>query len=153
MALPAKLLRWGSHHHFQRPRHSRYGVRTRSQRQERVCFPPFLVPIHSLPCALTDHPPFHSLPVLCPGHDQLPKQRGIITYRLSPNRLRPLAGTAHAAVFNTFRRSKNQFLYVVPPFVLAYWALTWAEERYVDPRCDRGARRSWRLTAGPGMSS
>lgn len=41
----------------------------------------------------------------------------------------PLAGARHAAIFNTFRRSKNQFLYVVPPFVLAYMALKWAEER------------------------
>jgi ubiquinol-cytochrome c reductase subunit 8 len=39
---------------------------------------------------------------------------------------------AHAyynAVFNTFRRSRNQFLYVVPPFVAAYFVLDWAEKK------------------------
>jgi ubiquinol-cytochrome c reductase subunit 8 len=69
------------------------------------------------------------MPVLCPGHPQLPPQRGIITYRLSPNRLAPLAGAGHAAIFNTFRRSRAQFWYVVPPFVVAYLAMKWAGER------------------------
>ncbi|ETN41563.1 uncharacterized protein HMPREF1541_03499 [Cyphellophora europaea CBS 101466] len=69
------------------------------------------------------------MPVLCPGHPQLPSQRGIITYRLSANRLNPLAGTAHAAVFNTFRRCAGQVWYVVPPFVVAYLTMKWAEER------------------------
>jgi hypothetical protein len=73
--------------------------------------------------------PTHSLPVLCPGHPQLPQQRGIITYRLSPNQLRPLAGAGHAAVFNTARRTGAQVWYVLPPFVVAWWALKWAEER------------------------
>lgn len=41
---------------------------------------------------------------------------------------------AHAyynAIFNTFRRSKNQVLYVVPPFVIAYFLMDWAEQRYI----------------------
>lgn len=61
----------------------------------------------------------------------LPKQKGVVTYSLSPNRQQPLAHTAYNAIFNTARRSRNQFLYVVPPFVLAYLLMTWAEDRYV----------------------
>lgn len=58
-------------------------------------------------------------------------QRGIITYGRSANRQKPLGGAAHAAVFNTFRRSKGQVLYVVPPFVVAYMTMDWAIHRYV----------------------
>ena len=58
-------------------------------------------------------------------------QKGIITYTLSANRQRPLAGTMQAAVFNTYRRARSQFLYVVPPFIIAYVAMNWAIEKYV----------------------
>ncbi|KAL8810918.1 MAG: hypothetical protein Q9223_007647 [Gallowayella weberi] len=57
------------------------------------------------------------------------KQKGIVTYALSANRQRPLAGAASAAVFNTYRRCKAQFLYVVPPFVFAWWIMAWATEK------------------------
>ncbi|KAL9026341.1 MAG: hypothetical protein Q9196_004976, partial [Gyalolechia fulgens] len=60
--------------------------------------------------------------------DRSQEQRGIITYALSANRQRPLAGTARAAIFNTYRRSRAQFLYVVPPFALAYLLMNWAIE-------------------------
>ncbi|KAL2060329.1 hypothetical protein VTL71DRAFT_9724 [Oculimacula yallundae] len=70
-----------------------------------------------------------NLPVLCPGHGKLPKQTGIITFRLSANRQRPLAGTLRAAAFNVPRRCRDQFLYVVPPFVAAYMLLDWAEKK------------------------
>ncbi|GIK04625.1 ubiquinol--cytochrome-c reductase subunit 8 [Aspergillus viridinutans] len=53
----------------------------------------------------------------------------IVTYSLSSNRQRPLAGAFHAAIFNTFRRFRGQVLYVVPPFVAAYAAMNWAIER------------------------
>ncbi|KAL8942911.1 MAG: hypothetical protein Q9216_001386 [Gyalolechia sp. 2 TL-2023] len=56
-------------------------------------------------------------------------QKGIISYALSANRQRPLAGTARAAIFNTYRRSKAQFLYVVPPFAAAYLLMNWAIEK------------------------
>ncbi|KAK7951585.1 cytochrome b-c1 complex subunit 8 [Apiospora aurea] len=42
------------------------------------------------------------------------KQRGIITYGLSANRQNPLAGAAHAAIFNSWRRFRGQVLYVAP---------------------------------------
>ncbi|PSR83910.1 ubiquinol--cytochrome-c reductase chain [Coniella lustricola] len=57
------------------------------------------------------------------------KQKGIVTYGISPNRQNPLAGSAHAAVFNTWRRFKGQVLYVVPPFLVAYYIMNWATER------------------------
>ncbi|CAZ85951.1 unnamed protein product [Tuber melanosporum] len=55
-----------------------------------------------------------------------PPQKGITTYTLSANRQRPLAGTMHAAVFNSWRRFKGQVLYVAPPFVVAYFVMDWA---------------------------
>lgn len=42
-----------------------------------------------------------------------------------------MAHAYHSAVFNVFRRCKNQFLYVVPPLLLAYALMSWAEEKYV----------------------
>ena len=58
-----------------------------------------------------------------------PTPQRIATYSLSPDRQRPFAGAAHAAIFNTFRRFRHQVLYVVPPFVVAYAAMEWAIER------------------------
>ncbi|RMJ21998.1 Ubiquinol-cytochrome c reductase complex [Aspergillus sp. HF37] len=63
------------------------------------------------------------------GEFGCPTPQRITTYSLSPNRQRPLAGTFHAAVFNTFRRCRHQVLYVVPPFVAAYAAMNYAVER------------------------
>ena len=60
-----------------------------------------------------------------------PPQKGVTTYALSANRQNPLAGTAQAAVFNTFRRSRNQIMYWAPPLLIAYYAMNWAVERYV----------------------
>lgn len=57
-------------------------------------------------------------------------QKGIVTYSLSANRQRPMAGALHAAIFNTWRRFRHQVLYVAPPFIVAYAAMNWAIERY-----------------------
>lgn len=56
-------------------------------------------------------------------------QKGIVTYGLAPNRQNPFAGAAHAAIFNTWRRASAQILYVVPPFIAAYYIMNWAVER------------------------
>lgn len=49
----------------------------------------------------------------------------------------PLAHAGHNAVFNTARRMRQQFLYVVPPFVGAYWLSQWMDKRYVrEPAAD-----------------
>ncbi|RDL40297.1 uncharacterized protein BP5553_00276 [Venustampulla echinocandica] len=68
-----------------------------------------------------------------------PPQKGIITYGLSANRQRPLAGALHAAIFNTWRRFSAQVFYVVPPFVVAYAAMSWAVERneYLNSKAGR----------------
>ncbi|KAJ9637821.1 ubiquinol--cytochrome-c reductase subunit 8 [Coniosporium tulheliwenetii] len=58
-----------------------------------------------------------------------PAQKGVVTYAVSPNRQRPLAGVLNAAIFNTFRRTRQQILYWAPPFILAYTAMNWAIER------------------------
>jgi hypothetical protein len=58
--------------------------------------------------------------------------KGVTTYAMSANRQNPFAGFLSKGLFNTFRRSRNQFLYVVPPFVAAYFAMDWAQKRYVD---------------------
>lgn len=58
-------------------------------------------------------------------------QKGIASYSLSANRQRPLAGTFRAAIFNTARRTGGQILYVVPPFLVAYYVMHWSIERWV----------------------
>jgi ubiquinol-cytochrome c reductase subunit 8 len=55
--------------------------------------------------------------------------KGTAAYSLSSNRLNPLAGVLRKGIPNIMRRAKNQVLYVVPPFVVAYYALQWAVER------------------------
>ncbi|KAK2764435.1 ubiquinol--cytochrome-c reductase subunit 8 [Arachnomyces sp. PD_36] len=63
------------------------------------------------------------------GNFGTPKQKGVVTYAMAPNRQRPLAGALHNAIFNTWRRCKGQALYVIPPFVAAYAIMSWATER------------------------
>lgn len=58
-------------------------------------------------------------------------QRGIVTYGLSANRQNPFAGASHDFFFNTFRRTKAQIFYWLPPMVAGYYIITWATERYV----------------------
>ena len=60
-----------------------------------------------------------------------PRQKGIVTYSLSSNRQRPLAGILNAAVFNTWRRFRGQVLYFAPPLVLAYLVMDWATQKSV----------------------
>ncbi|CAK4032464.1 Cytochrome b-c1 complex subunit 8 [Lecanosticta acicola] len=66
-------------------------------------------------------------------------QKGIIHYGISQNRQNPLAGTASAAVFNTFRRTRNQILYWGIPLLVAYQAMEWAIERneYLNSKAGR----------------
>lgn len=61
------------------------------------------------------------------GNMGSPAQKYITTYSVSPYATNPLAGTAHNAIFNTFRRTKNQILFVVIPAVIV-WNV-WAEAR------------------------
>lgn len=56
-------------------------------------------------------------------------QKGIITFGLSPNRQNPLAGAAHDAVFNTWRRFYAQVFYWSIPAFLGYLIVDWANKR------------------------
>ncbi|TVY37979.1 Cytochrome b-c1 complex subunit [Lachnellula subtilissima] len=56
-------------------------------------------------------------------------QKGVISFGLSANRQRPLAGTLNAAIFNVWRRFSHQVLYIAPPMIIAYLAMDWAIER------------------------
>lgn len=58
---------------------------------------------------------------------------------MSPNRQNPLAGAAHNAVFNTWRRFRTQVLYWAPPLIAAYYCMKWADERYVDELAIQGS--------------
>lgn len=53
-----------------------------------------------------------------------PKQKYISQYTVSPFATRPMKGAAYNAVFDTFRRTKNQALYVIIPAVIVWnvWA-------------------------------
>ncbi|GKT60134.1 cytochrome b-c1 complex subunit 8 [Colletotrichum tofieldiae] len=76
------------------------------------------------------------------------KQRGIITYGISPNRQNPFAGAAHDAVFNTWRRFSQQVLYVLPPLVAGWYIMDWATHRSVTSpeRPEAGLRTDMRCS-------
>ncbi|EFY84719.1 ubiquinol--cytochrome-c reductase subunit 8 [Metarhizium acridum] len=67
------------------------------------------------------------------------KQKGIIHYGLSANRQNPTAGIVHDAFFNTFRRTKGQIFYWLPPLVAGYYLMQWATERnhYLQSKAGR----------------
>lgn len=62
-----------------------------------------------------------------------PKQRGIISYGLAPNRQKPFAGAFSSdAIFNIVRRIRREIVYILPPAIAYYYMYTWAKEKY-DP--------------------
>jgi ubiquinol-cytochrome c reductase subunit 8 len=52
-----------------------------------------------------------------------------VTYALSPNRQRPMATFIAKGFWNVMRRSRNQVLYTIPPFIAAYGLMQWAIEK------------------------
>ncbi|KAJ1648797.1 ubiquinol--cytochrome-c reductase subunit 8 [Dispira simplex] len=64
------------------------------------------------------------------------KQRGIVSYRLSPYEQRVFAGFFKKGFFNIIRRFSAQVLYVGPPAALAYLTYSWAKKRnaYVNSK-------------------
>ncbi|KAI5797426.1 cytochrome b-c1 complex subunit 8 [Peziza echinospora] len=56
-------------------------------------------------------------------------QKGVTSYSISPNRQKPMAGALHNAIFNNFRKFRQSALYVIPPFIVAYYVMDWAEKR------------------------
>lgn len=57
-----------------------------------------------------------------------PKQKYTVRYGLSPNAQNPFKGAAYNAVFNTFRRVKSQFLFVVLPVGSYLYLWNWAND-------------------------
>lgn len=56
-----------------------------------------------------------------------PTQKGVTSYAVSNYAQNPLKGVAHSAVFNVFRRVKNQAFFVVfPAIVIWEW---WVQAR------------------------
>lgn len=64
------------------------------------------------------------------GHLGAPKQRGIVTYVLSPYEQRAFAGALHQAIFNTFRRVTGQAFYIAVPLGAAYGLYSWGKENH-----------------------
>ncbi|KAG0369443.1 UcrQ family protein [Gamsiella multidivaricata] len=64
------------------------------------------------------------------GHLGGLKQRGIVTYSLSPYEQRAFSGALHQAVFNTFRRVSAQVFYIGTPFGLGYATYVWAKANH-----------------------
>ncbi|KAF4307629.1 UcrQ [Botryosphaeria dothidea] len=58
-----------------------------------------------------------------------PAQKGVTTYALSNNRQKPLGGAFHNAIFNTFRRTRQQILFWAPPLIAGYSLMQWAIEK------------------------
>jgi len=59
-----------------------------------------------------------------------PKQRGIVSYSLSPLQQRVFAGALHQAIFNTSRRITSQIPYVGTALLAGYSIYTWAKARH-----------------------
>lgn len=57
-----------------------------------------------------------------------PKQKYVTTYTVSPFATRPLKGALYNSVFNTFRRTKNQALYIVIPAAIVWNVWTSARD-------------------------
>lgn len=54
-----------------------------------------------------------------------------------------MRGAYHAAIFNVFRRTRNQVLYWAPALMVGYYTMQWATERYVEYfLCQSGGLRT-----------
>lgn len=49
-----------------------------------------------------------------------PKQKHITAYTVSPYATKPMKGALYNSVFNTFRRTKNQALFVLIPGLIVW---------------------------------
>lgn len=61
------------------------------------------------------------------GNMGSPAQKNVAIYSVSPYATRPLKDNLHNAVFNVFRRTKNQALYIILPAVIV-WNI-WTQAR------------------------
>ncbi|KAK9468445.1 cytochrome b-c1 complex subunit 8 [Lipomyces arxii] len=63
------------------------------------------------------------------GHMGGPKQKGIITYSVSPYAQKPMAGALYNAIFNTFRRVSSQAIFVILPASALIWTIQSSQAR------------------------
>ena len=61
------------------------------------------------------------------GNMGSPAQKNVAIYSVSPYATRPFKDNLHNAVFNVFRRTKNQALYIILPAVIV-WNI-WTQAR------------------------
>ncbi|CAJ0754885.1 5348_t:CDS:2 [Entrophospora sp. SA101] len=59
-----------------------------------------------------------------------PKQKGIVTYSLSPYQQRPFANVFKEGVFNVYRRTKAQIFYVGVPISIGYLIYDYHKKRH-----------------------
>ncbi|KAG7567092.1 hypothetical protein FFLO_01218 [Filobasidium floriforme] len=59
-----------------------------------------------------------------------PKQKGVITYAVSPSRQRAMKGVFHGYIFNGFSRFMRQAPYVLLPASVGYSVYSWAKTKY-----------------------
>ncbi|KAJ1915751.1 ubiquinol--cytochrome-c reductase subunit 8 [Tieghemiomyces parasiticus] len=72
-----------------------------------------------------------------------PKQRGIVTYRLSSYQQRLFPNFFSKGFYNIIRRTSAQFLYVAPPTAIAYLTYSWAKKRnaYLNSKAGHHERK------------
>lgn len=73
------------------------------------------------------------------GHIGSPPQKYVTTYTVSPYATKPLKGALYNSVFNTFRRVKNQALFVIIPGVIVWniWAVNRDYNEYLYTKAGR----------------
>ncbi|KAJ9049646.1 ubiquinol--cytochrome-c reductase subunit 8 [Entomophthora muscae] len=64
------------------------------------------------------------------GHMGGPKQRGIVSYSISPYQQRVFAGVLTKSSFNVVRRTSAQVPYIVPAFALGYLVYWWGNKTF-----------------------
>ncbi|KAM8974037.1 cytochrome b-c1 complex subunit 8 [Pelodytes ibericus] len=62
----------------------------------------------------------------------LAKVRHVISYSLSPFEQRAFPSFVSKGIPNVWRRFSDQFLYVAPPFIIAYLSYTWANKKHKE---------------------
>ncbi|EEB05085.1 ubiquinol-cytochrome-c reductase complex subunit 7 [Schizosaccharomyces japonicus yFS275] len=58
-----------------------------------------------------------------------PKQKGIITYTVSPFQQRPMAGLLSSSFRNGFRTFKSNALYILIPMGSVFYLMHWANKK------------------------
>lgn len=60
------------------------------------------------------------------------KARGLVIHTLSPFEQRAFAGVISKGIPNMLRRIREEFFYVVPPFIMGYAVVNYMEARHIQ---------------------